>query len=461
MTQYRILIADDEEEIRYMLELHLKRAGHSVVTVSDGQQALEHLLDAPFDFVLCDLVMPNLDGLEVLEAVTRHGIDVPVVLMSAHATVDVALQAVAKGAFDYVAKPFRADEILFRLKRAVEQRQLSHRVSQLEEVLDERGEFSGMIAQSEPMHAVFKTIRKVANYKTTVLLTGESGTGKELVARALHLTSLRREQPYIAVNCGAIPESLLESELFGHVRGAFTDAVQARKGLFEEADGGTLFLDEIGELSPGLQVKLLRVLQEGEIRKVGASQAQAVDVRVIAATVRNLTEEIQRGHFREDLFYRLNVLPIHLPPLRERRADINLLANHFLRHYVDIFGVAISGFSDEARRLLNSYDWPGNVRELENAVERGVALSEGSTIEVQDLPPKLVESQDRIRESLKSDELSIKKTVRIIEEELIRRALTATNNNRTRAAELLEISHRALLYKIKQYGIDMPPSSSR
>jgi len=292
-------------------------------------------------------------------------------------------------------------------------------------------------------------------------LTGESGTGKELVARALHLNSGRRDQPYIAVNCGAIPEALLESELFGHVRGAFTDAVQARKGLFEEADGGTLFLDEIGELPPSLQVKLLRVLQEGEIRRVGDSQAMSVDVRVVAATVRNLTEEISRGHFREDLYYRLNVLPIHLPPLRSRRADINLLSNHFLKRYVDIFGVNIVGISEDAKRLLNGYGWPGNVRELENAIERAVALCEGSTIDLEDLPPKVIESQDRIRESLKSDELSIKKTVRIVEEELIRRALKATSNNRTRAAELLEISHRALLYKIKQYRIDMPPSPPR
>ena len=297
--------------------------------------------------------------------------------------------------------------------------------------------------------------------KTTVLLTGESGTGKELVAKALHFTSVRRGEPFVAVNCGAIPESLLETELFGHVRGAFTDANRDRKGLFEEAHQGTLFLDEIGELPLSLQIKLLRVLQESEIRRVGDSQNIKVDVRIVAATVRDLVTEVSEGRFREDLFYRLNVLPIRMPALRERPSDIPLLVEHFLERFNDAMGTSITGFSANATKLMQSYPWPGNVRELENTVERAVVLSDGPEISADDLPERIRNAQDRIRAVLNAEELSIKKTTRIIEEELIKRALEQTNGNRTHAAELLEISHRALLYKIKQYEIDHPPNGQR
>ncbi len=458
---YRILIADDEEDLRFMLELHLGREGYEVVSVSDGQAALDALTKGQFDFALCDLVMPKLSGLEVIAALETNAVTTPVVLMSAHADVDTALKAIELGAFDYIAKPFRADEVLFRLRRAVQQRALEVRVDQLEDALGERLEFSGIIARSKPMQTVFSTIKKVADYKTTVLLTGESGTGKELVAKSLHFTSVRRGKPFVAVNCGAIPESLLETELFGHVRGAFTDANRDRQGLFEEASGGTLFLDEIGELPLPLQIKLLRALQESEIRRVGDSRNIKVDVRIVAATVRDLVTEVSEGRFREDLFYRLNVLPIRLPALRERPSDVPLLVDHFVDKFNETMGTEVSKPSMEVIKLLQSYPWPGNVRELENTIERAIVLCDGSAITGEDLPERIKDSQDRIRTILNTDELSIKKTTRVIEEELIKRALDQTNGNRTHAAELLEISHRALLYKIKQYEINRPPKGQR
>ncbi len=437
-----------------MLRLHLDREGFQVDTADDGTEALEALEDGQFDCVLCDLVMPRTTGLEVIEALRDRGDTTPVVLMSAHADVDTALQAVKAGAFDYIPKPFRTEEVLFRLRKAIQQTQLVAEIGRLRETLGEQLDFGGIIARSEEMQKVFNTIRKVADYKTTVLLQGESGTGKELVARALHFNSVRREKPFIAVNCGAIPENLLESELFGHVRGAFTDATRTRRGLFEEADGGTLFLDEIGELPLSLQVKLLRVLQEGEIRRVGDSRTTPVDVRVVAATVRDLADEVSKGGFREDLYYRLNVLNLPLPPLRARRGDIPVLVEHFVAKFNERLGTAIQGVEPAAIKLLVQYPWPGNVRELENAIERAIVLADGDRLTVTDFS-RIRESQDRIRQTLASGELSIKKTTRIIEEELIRRALTKTGGNRTRASEFLEISHRALLYKIKDYEVDL------
>ncbi len=451
----RVLVVDDEEEIRYGLELNLGREGFEVVGAPDGDAALALLDDGRFDAVLSDLVMPGLDGLGLIDAIRERGLDIPVVLMSAHADVDTALEALAKGATDYLAKPFRADEVRFRLRKAIEQQALTAQVARLEEAVGEAFGDSGIIARSEPMQRVFRTIRKVADYRTTVLLTGESGTGKELVAKALHFNSVRKDAPYVAVNCGAIPANLLESELFGHVRGAFTDATRTRRGLFEEADGGTLFLDEIGELPSALQVKLLRVLQEGEIRRVGDTRPLSVDVRVVAATVRDLPAEVKAGTFREDLYYRLNVLPIHLPPLRERGGDIALLVDHFIERFNRRLGTGLEGIEPQAMKMLVQHAWPGNVRELENTIERAMVLCDGRRIGEEDLPDRIRQNQDRIRMTLQSGELSIKKTTRIIEEELIRRALTKTGGNRTRAAEFLEISHRALLYKIKDYAVDL------
>jgi two-component system response regulator AtoC len=312
---------------------------------------------------------------------------------------------------------------------------------------------SEMVATSPCMQALLRTIRKISEYKTTVLITGESGSGKELVARALHQQSPRAAGPFVAVNCGAIPEALLESELFGHKRGAFTDAIRDRRGLFEEASGGTLFLDEIGEMPLGPQVKLLRVLQEQVVRPIGEIEDLKVDVRVVAATVRDLHKEVDEGRFREDLFYRLNVIHVQLPPLRERKEDILPLVENFIRRANAKLGTEIEGVSAEAMKLLIDYAWPGNVRELENTIEQALVLSEGRFIEDSGLPDKIRLLKDPVRQTLHSGELSIKKTVRIIEEELIRRALRQTQGNRTKASKLLEISHRTLLYKIKEYGI--------
>ena len=452
-TLQRVLVVDDEENIRHMLDLHLAREGFTVVQATDGDGALKALDADDYDAILCDLVMPSMDGMSLLQILGRRGVSTPVILMSAHADTDTALQAIQAGAFDYVAKPFRAEEIIFRIRKAIEQRRLTQEVGRLREALADQQGFDGIIAEAEPMQRVFHTLRKVADYKTTVLLLGESGTGKELVARALHSHSPRAEAPFIAINCGAIPESLLESELFGHMKGAFTDASHSRAGLFEEADGGTLFLDEIGELPLALQPKLLRALQEQEIRRLGSATATPVDVRVIAATVRNLADEVKAGRFREDLYYRLNVLPVSLPPLRDRRTDIPLLVAHFLQRFNSRFGTQIQGLDGDAQQRLARHPWPGNIRELENTIERAVVLCEGDVITAADLPEAIREGSSRIRMTLASGELSIKKTTRIIEEELIRKALDKTGGNRTRAAELLEISHRALLYKIKDYGL--------
>ncbi|MBU0552254.1 sigma-54 dependent transcriptional regulator [Myxococcota bacterium] len=445
----RILVVDDEEEIRFGLTLNLKREGYAVEAVEDGRAALDALALQRCDLILTDLVMPRLDGLGLLKALPAGA--PPVIMMSAHADAATAWAAIEAGAVDYLPKPYRVDELRFRVRRALERGALKAKVDQLQEAL---APFPEIIARSKAMAAVFKLITKVAQYKTTVLLVGESGTGKELVARALHQSSERRGKPFVAVNCGAIPEALLESELFGHVKGAFTDASRDRRGLFEEAHEGSLFLDEVGELPLSLQVKLLRVLQEQQIRRVGDSAERAVDVRIIAATVRDLRAEVAAGRFREDLYYRLNVLPIALPPLRQRAEDIPLLVEHFIQGFNRKLKLEISGASAGCIKVMMRYAWPGNVRELQNAVERAMILAEGEEMREEDLPSRVLASSDRVQTALASGELSIKKTQRLIEEELIRRALKKTGGHRKQSAELLEISHRALLYKIKDYGIE-------
>ena len=357
------------------------------------------------------------------------------------------------GAYDYLSKPFKQEEVLLTLRKAEERESLRRENRALREAVREAHAFEDMLGRSEALQKVFRTVDKVAEYTTTVLVQGESGTGKELVARALHQRSPRRDKAFVPVNCGAIPEALLESELFGHKRGAFTDAHADKRGLFAEAHGGTLFLDEIGELPLALQVKLLRVLQEGTIRPVGATRDQDVDARVIAATVRDLEREVKEGRFREDLFYRLNVLQVNVPPLRDRKEDIVLLVEHFIERTNGRLGTSIRGIEAAATKVLLDYRWPGNVRELENVIERAVVLADGDRIRVDDLPERLREPVDPIQTMLDSGELSIKKTARFMEETLIRRALDKTGGNRTAAAKLLEISHRALLYKIKDYGL--------
>lgn len=450
----RVLVVDDEENIRLVLRTLLKRHGYEVEVASNGEEALKQVDSFGPDFVLTDVRMPKMGGLDLLSTLRAKQSDATVIVMSAYGNVEAALEAIKAGAYDYVQKPFKNDEVVLALRKAEEREALRRENKALREEIRKDFRFEELLAKSAPMQEIFRTVAKVADYKTTVLISGESGVGKELVARAVHGRSSRSARgKFVAVNCGAIPENLLESELFGHKRGAFTDASSDRRGLFEEADGGTLFLDEVGELSMPLQVKLLRVLQDDLIRRLGDNRDIKVDTRIVAATHRDLVAETKANRFREDLYYRLNVLPIKVPPLRDRREDIPLLIDHFLARNNSRLGTSIRGIDAEARRLLLDYAWPGNVRELENTIERAMVLADGETISANDLPERIRESNDPIKMQLASGELSVKKTSRIIEEVLIRRALQKTKGNRTRAAQVLEISHRALLYKIKEYGV--------
>jgi two-component system, NtrC family, response regulator AtoC len=449
----RVLVVDDEENLRLVLRTLLVRAGYEVKAVTNAEGALEEL--APFDpdFVLADVRMEGMDGIELTRELLRRGSLATVIVMSAYGSLDLALEAMKAGAYDYLAKPFKQDEVLLVLKKAEEREALRRENRTLRESLRKSAQFGELMGKSEPMQRVFRTLEKVAGYTTTVLVQGASGTGKELVARAIHRLSPRANKAFVAVNCGAIPEALMESELFGHKRGAFTDASSDKRGLFEEAHLGTLFLDELGELPLALQVKLLRVLQEGTVRRVGDTKDMRVDVRVIAATVRDLSAEVKEGRFREDLYYRLNVLQVALPPLRERTGDLPLLIDHFLEKYNARLGTAVKSIAPDALKRLMRYAFPGNVRELENMVERAVVLAEGPTLTLDDLPAYVCDDNDPVAQTLGAGELSIKRTTRVIEETLIRRALEQTRGNRTAASRLLEISHRALLYKIKEYGI--------
>jgi two-component system response regulator AtoC len=449
----RVLVVDDEENIRLVLKTLLRKQGYEVEVAESGEAALALVDTFGPDVVLTDVRMPRMGGLDLLATLKAKQYPATVIVMSAYGNIDLALEAMKAGAYDYVSKPFKPDEIVLCLRKAEEREALRRENRALREQIRQESQFESILGKSPQMVEIFRTITKIADFKTTVLVSGESGVGKELVARAIHDRSSRKGGPFVAVNCGAIPENLLESELFGHKKGAFTDANSDRRGLFEEASGGTLLLDEIGELPLNLQVKLLRALQEDSIRRLGDTKDVKVDVRIITATHRDLSAEAKAGRFREDLYYRINVLPIAIPPLRARREDINLLIDHFLARNNARLGTHIRGLSPEARRLLLEYAWPGNVRELENTIERAMVLADADVLETSDLPERLRDALDPVQVQLASGELSIKKTSAAIEEILIRRALTKTRGNRTRAAEVLEISHRALLYKIKDYKI--------
>jgi len=449
----RVLVVDDEENIRLVLRTLLKKHGYDVEVADSGEAALAALEAFDPDVILTDVRMPRMGGLDLLGALKAKQHSATVIVMSAYGNVDLAIEAMKAGAYDYVSKPFKPDEIVLALRKAEERETLRRENRALKEQIQKENQFESILAKSAPMIAIFKTVSKIADYKTTVLITGESGTGKELVARAIHTQSSRKGAPFVAINCGAIPENLLESELFGHKKGAFTDANADRRGLFEEATRGTLFLDEIGELPLSLQVKLLRVVQEEHIRRLGDSKDVKVDVRIIAATHRDLTADVKAGRFREDLFYRIHVLSIHIPPLRDRREDVGLLIDHFITRNNARLGTNIRGVSNEGRKFLLEYSWPGNVRELENTIERAMVLAESDVLQIGDLPERIRDALDPVQVHLASGELSVKKTNAAIEQILIRRALQKTKGNRTRAADLLEISHRALLYKIKDYKI--------
>jgi len=447
------MVVDDEENIRLVLRTLLKKHGYEVEVAEEGEGALMALDSFDPDVILTDVRMPKMGGLDLLAALRAKQHPATVIVMSAYGNIDLAIEAMKAGAYDYVSKPFKPDEIVLALRKAEEREVLRRENRALREQIQKESQFESILAKSRTMLDIFHTISKIADFKTTVLISGESGTGKELVARAIHARSVRKGQPFVAVNCGAIPENLLESELFGHKRGAFTDANADRRGLFEEAHGGALFLDEIGELPLNLQVKLLRVLQEDTIRRLGDTKDIKVDVRIITATHRDLAADVKAGRFREDLYYRINVLPIAIPPLRSRREDVNLLIDHFIARNNARLGMSIRGVSIEARKSLLEYAWPGNVRELENTIERAMVLAEADILQASDLPERLREAVDPVQVHLASGELSIKRTTAAIEQILIRRALHKTKGNRTRAAQLLEISHRALLYKIKDYKV--------
>lgn len=449
-----VLIVDDEESMRHMLSTFLGKHAYETDTAENGEAALELLQKNAYDTILCDIRMPGMTGMQFLTRMAQKGLpSTTVIMMSAYGTLDDAVEAMKIGAYDYVSKPFKPDEILLTLKKAEERERLRRENFLLRQEVRKEYGFENIVAKSESMLRIFEAVRKVSDYKSTVLITGESGTGKELIAKAIHYNSDRSHGPIVAINCGAIPDNLLESELFGHVKGAFTDAMRNKKGLFEEAHEGTLFLDEIGELPKYLQVKILRALQDSEIRKVGDTRTSKVNVRIIAATIKDLAKEVERGEFREDLYYRLNVIPIHVPPLRERREDTPLLVQHFIQKYNRKLVTGIQGIVPEALNALMKYDWPGNVRELENTIERAMVLSELTQIHLEHLPERVVEYRSCDSSSLADNGFSIKKATRSIEKDLIRRALAQTRGNRTHAARLLEISHRTLLYKIEEYEI--------
>ena len=455
MSTNRILLIDDEENFRHMLSVILKKRGYDVEAASNGMDGLKKVDTGSYDTVLCDIRMPQMDGLEFLQEAQKAGCESTIIMMSAYGTLDTAIEAMKLGAYDYISKPFKPDEIILTLKKAEERERLRRENLFLKKEVQKEYSFENIISKNERMRQIFDTIQKVAKYKSTILIAGESGTGKELVAKAIHFNSDRSDHPFIPVNCGAIPENLLESELFGHTKGSFTNAVRTKKGLFEEADGGTMFLDEIGELPFQLQVKLLRVLQDGEIRRIGESKAIRIDVRIIAATIKDLDKEVREGKFRDDLFYRLNVLPIKIPPLRDRKEDISILVDHFIQKYSRELNKPIEGITPEALNCLLNYNWNGNVRELENVIERAIVLTESNRIQVENLPIEIQNPKEESRFSLLNDEVSIKKASRYLEIDLIKKALNKTKGNHTHAAKLLEISHRALLYKIKEYGIEV------
>ncbi len=452
MQKARILIAEDEKAQRDLLEGFLKKEGFSVTAASNGSEALQRLEGDFFDMILLDYKMPKLDGLQTLLEIRRLYPDLPAVMMTAFGTVETAVASMKEGAIDYLTKPIDLDELLLILRKVLERSHLIRENRELKAQLQARYSSGNIVYESPKMEEVMGLVARAAPSQATVLIRGESGTGKELIANAIHYASGRSGRPMVKVSCSAIPEALLESELFGHERGAFTGAAQKRIGRFEEADGGTIFLDEIGDLSPSIQVKLLRILQEKEFQRLGSNVTLRTDVRVLAATHRNLEEEMKKGQFREDLYYRLNVISIHLPPLRERREDIPFLIDHFLKKYSKENQKKVSDISKEARTLLLRHPYPGNVRELENLIERAVVLCRGEVVTTQDLPFHFREEKSEVWERSRGEK-SLPSSLEEIERELILRALYGHQGVQTKAAEKLGISERVLRYKIKKYGI--------
>ncbi len=453
-----ILIVDDEKNYPLILSAILEDEGYEALMANSGREALNILDQSDVDLVLTDMKMPGMDGIDLLEKIKQREPDLPVIMMTAYGTVDKAVEAMQKGAYSYILKPFDNDRLVLFVNKAVSMYRLVKENRRLRDDATYKYRFDNIIGKSKAMQDVFEIIRKVGPTSATVLIEGENGTGKELVAKSIHFNSPRRNNPFIAVNCSALAENLLESELFGHEKGAFTGAIAMRKGRFEIADSGTLFLDEIGELSPNLQVKLLRVLQEKTFERVGGTRSVSVDVRIIAATNKQLKEEISKGRFREDLYYRLNVLYIPLPPLRERKEDIRLLVDFFLQKYAKErkSEVAVAGLHQEVERLFYDYRWPGNVRELENVIERAMILCPKNEISVADLPEHF---KHQVYNTLDLEGIpanaKLNETLATVEKKLIMRALKLTGNIQARAAEILGIGKSGLNQKIKKYQLDI------
>jgi two-component system response regulator PilR (NtrC family) len=452
----RLLVVDDEQSMRELLEIVLRREGYDVITADNGREALSTLERQPVDLLISDIKMPDMSGVDVLRAARSIDPDMLAIMITAFASTETAVEALRLGADDYISKPFKVDELKLRVRKALERVQLQKENLILKRTLQSSHQFCNIIGRSEAMLAVFKLVGTIATTTSTILLTGESGTGKELVARAVHFSSLRRERPFVALNCGALTETLLESELFGHMRGSFTGASANKKGLIEVAERGTIFLDEIGDMSPMMQVKLLRVLQERRFRRVGGTEEVEADIRIIAATNQDLAKLVAEGKFREDLYYRINVIPVHLPALRERREDIPLLADHFLARYSEQMSKRLTGISADAMRHLAAYDWPGNIRELENVIERAVALEQTPTILPDSLPAHLFGRGPRPGAqpfSLPEQGIDLEQHVQDVEREYLAQALRRAGGVQVRAAELLGMSFRSFRYYAKKYSL--------
>jgi two-component system response regulator PilR (NtrC family) len=470
---HTILVIDDERSMREFLSIMLEKEGYKAIAIDNGNDALKFIKENNYDLIITDIKMPKTTGIDLLRESMNIHPNTPVIMITAFASTEVAVEAMKLGAYDYITKPFNVDEIKLIIKKAIEKKSLFDENISLKEELRGRYEFSNIIGKSEKIQKVFELIKKIANSKSTVLITGESGTGKELVARAIHHNSDRRNKPFVSISCGAIPETLLESELFGHQKGAFTGADSDKKGLFEIADGGTFFLDEVTESPPSIQSKLLRVLQEKEFKRVGGVKDIKVDVRVIAATNKDLHNLIIDGKFREDLYYRLNVIPIELPPLRDRREDISLLVSHFINKYNSINKKDIKGISPKAMELLERYIWRGNIRELENVIERAVTLETNNNIQIDSLPDEVrnynpltpfVKGDYMKDEGLKpyhtialeipSEGVNLEDYISKIEKDIIINALEKTGWVKKKAAELLNLSFRSFRYKLQKYDIE-------
>jgi len=452
MRRKKILIAEDEEIMRITLQDGLSKEGYQVTTAGDGREGLEKFGQGDFDLVIADLRMPKLDGIQLLKEVKHLSPETPVIMITAYGTIETAVQAMKLGAYDYLTKPLLIEELLMMMEKIFQFQHLQRENLLLRQALKERYKLGNLIGKNKKMQEIYRLIETVAQVDTTVLIYGETGTGKRLVAQAIHSNSPRKNNPFVEVSCAALPESLLESELFGYEKGAFTSALHRKEGRFEWADGGTIFLDDVDDMKPEIQVKLLRVLEQGEFERIGGTNTISVDVRVIAASKKNLEQTVS---FREDLYYRLHVVPVHLPPLRERKDDVPLLIHHFVKEYADKMGKKVSGVSPEALTLMMEYNWPGNVRELENTIERAVALTHKEEVLPEDLPAT-IRGEGKATPTFETGRLKpVKDILREAEMEHIREVLKATEGRKDKAANILGISRKTLWEKIKAYEINV------